>query len=215
VKIGGKEMKYAIVRNGGKQYKAVPGETIQVDRLPADPGKKVVLSEVLFIADGVKKVTIGTPLIKGAKVETTVADQIKGPKIRVFKYKPKVRYRRRQGHRQKYTLLNVDKIVSSATKESSTKTASSKSTKTKTTSTKATSTKTTKSKATSSKTTKSKATRAKTTSNKTTKTKAASTKTTKSKATSTKPTKAKASGSKTTSKTKAKPSTKAGEKDGS
>jgi large subunit ribosomal protein L21 len=121
VKIGGEEMKYAIVKSGGKQYKAVPGETIQVDKLPIDPGKKVVLNEVLFIADGVKKVTIGTPLIKGAKVETTVADQIKGPKIRVFKYKPKVRYRRRQGHRQKYTLLQVDKIIrSSSTKSSKT-----------------------------------------------------------------------------------------------
>jgi large subunit ribosomal protein L21 len=121
VKIGGEEMKYAIIRSGGKQYKAVPGETIQVDKLPVDPGNKVVLNEVLFIADGVKKVTIGTPLIKGAKVETTVADQIKGPKIRVFKYKPKVRYRKRQGHRQKYTLLSVDKIVSSSEKASSDK----------------------------------------------------------------------------------------------
>jgi large subunit ribosomal protein L21 len=121
VKIGGEEMKYAIIRSGGKQYKAVPGETIQVDKLPVDPGNKVVLNEVLFIADGVKKVTIGTPLIKGAKVETTVADQIKGPKIRVFKYKPKVRYRKRQGHRQKYTLLSVDKIISSSEKASSDK----------------------------------------------------------------------------------------------
>ncbi len=104
-------MKYAIVVSGGKQYKAVPGEIIQVDKLPKQVKDKVVLDEVLFIADGDKKVTIGTPTIKGAKVETTVADQIKGPKIRVFKYKPKVRYRRRQGHRQQYTLLEVKKIV--------------------------------------------------------------------------------------------------------
>ena len=104
-------MKYAIVLSGGKQYKVVPGEVIQVDKLPVEEGKKVVLKEVLFVADGVKKVTIGTPLIKGVEVQTTVAGQIKGPKIRVFKYKPKVRYRRRQGHRQRYTLLQVDKIV--------------------------------------------------------------------------------------------------------
>jgi large subunit ribosomal protein L21 len=111
VKIGGDVMKYAIVQSGGKQYKAIPGEVIQVDKLPVELGKKVTLDEVLFIADGVKKVTIGTPLVKGAKVQATVEGQIKGPKIRVFKYKPKVRYRRRQGHRQRYTLLRIDKIV--------------------------------------------------------------------------------------------------------
>ncbi len=104
-------MKYAIVVSGGKQYKAVPGEIIQVDKLPQEVNDKVVLDEVLFIADGKKKVAIGTPTIKGAKVETIVTGQIKGPKIRVFKYKPRVRYRRRQGHRQQYTLLEVKKIV--------------------------------------------------------------------------------------------------------
>ena len=69
------------------------------------------MKEVLFISDGKKKVTIGTPQIKGAKVETTVTGQIKGPKLLVFKYKPRVHYRKRQGHRQQYTLLQVDKIV--------------------------------------------------------------------------------------------------------
>ena len=103
-------MKYAIVISGGKQYQAIPGETLQVDKLTDEPGKKVTLDEVLFIADG-KKVIIGTPVIKGAQVKTTVTAQIKGTKIIVFKYKPKVRYRRKQGHRQKYTLLQVDKIV--------------------------------------------------------------------------------------------------------
>ena len=104
-------MKYAIVVSGGKQYKAIPGEILQVDKLPQDVGKKVALKDVLFISDGKKKVTIGTPQVKGAKVETTVEGQIKGPKIRVFKYKPRVNYRKRQGHRQQYTLLRVNKIV--------------------------------------------------------------------------------------------------------
>ena len=104
-------MKYAIVVSGGKQYKAVPGEILQVDKLPTEVGKKFALKEVLFISDGKKKVTIGTPQIKGAKVETTVTGQIKGPKLLVFKYKPRVHYRKRQGHRQLYTLLQVDKIV--------------------------------------------------------------------------------------------------------
>ncbi len=103
-------MKYAIVSNGGKQYKAVPGETLQVDRLPNEVEDQVVLEDILFIADD-NKLAIGEPLIKGAKVKTTVTGQIKGPKIVVFKYKPKVRYRRKQGHRQHYTLLRVDEIV--------------------------------------------------------------------------------------------------------
>lgn len=110
VKLGGRNMKYAIAICSGKQYKVEPGEIIQVDKLINEVGDKVILDEVLFIADG-KKVTVGTPVIKGAQVKTTVTGQIKGPKILVFKYKPKVRYRRRQGHRQKYTLLQVDKIV--------------------------------------------------------------------------------------------------------
>ncbi len=104
-------MEYAIVVSGGKQYKVVPGDILQVDKLPVEIGKKFVLDEVLFISDGKKKVTIGTPQIKGAKVETTVTDQIKGPKLLVFKYKPRVHYRKRQGHRQLYTLLKVNKIV--------------------------------------------------------------------------------------------------------
>ena len=203
-------MKYAIIRSGGKQYKAVPGEKIQVDKLPVDPGKKVVLDEVLFIADGVKKVTIGTPLIKGAKVETTVADQIKGPKIRVFKYKPKVRYRRRQGHRQKYTLLNVDEIVAgtekASTKASSTKAPSTAKTSTpKASATKASAAKTSTKKAASTK----KPSTAKASSTKATSTKKAASSPKKSTP------KGKAASSKKTSTTKAKTSKKAGDKDGS
>jgi large subunit ribosomal protein L21 len=211
VKIGGEEMKYAIIRSGGKQYKAVPGEIIQVDKLPVDPGKKVVLNEVLFIADGAKKVNIGTPLIKGAKVETTVADQIKGPKILVFKYKPKVRYRRRQGHRQKYTLLKVDTIVAGTTKAASSK-------KAETTKKAASTSKTATKKPASTK----KASTKKTTGTaKTSTKKAASTaktstkKTTSKKSTGTKATTSKSSGAKSTGSTKTKASKKAGDKDGS
>ena len=103
-------MNYAIVVSGGKQYKAVPGEILQVDRLPHEVEQQVVLDEVLFIADQ-DKFEIGDPFVKDAKVKTTVTDQIKGPKIQVFKYKPKVRYRKKRGHRQHYTLLRVDEIV--------------------------------------------------------------------------------------------------------
>lgn len=103
-------MKYAIIESGGKQYKAVPGEIIRVDRLSNEVGEELSLDRVLFIADD-EELHIGTPTVEGAKVQTTVADQIKGRKIVVFKYKPANRYRVKQGHRQRYTLLNIDKIL--------------------------------------------------------------------------------------------------------
>jgi large subunit ribosomal protein L21 len=101
---------YAVVRSGARQYRAEEGGTIVVERLSAEPGDKVELTEVLLVADG-KKVTVGQPVVKGAKVEATVVAQEKGPKIHIFKYRPKERYRRRAGHRQLYTRLRVDKVV--------------------------------------------------------------------------------------------------------
>lgn len=103
-------MKYAIVESGGKQYKAVPGETIRVDRLPNEIGEEISLEKVLFIADD-GELHIGTPTVEGATVQATVAEEIKGRKIVVLKYKPANRYRVKQGHRQRYTLLNIDKIL--------------------------------------------------------------------------------------------------------
>jgi len=102
-------MEYAIVEDGGKQYKVVEGGSIEVDRFPAEIGEQVDLERVLLINNG-DDVTIGTPLIEGAKVKATVVGQIKGPKIIVFKYKPQVRYRVKTGHRQKYTRLQIDSI---------------------------------------------------------------------------------------------------------
>lgn len=103
-------MRYAIVESGGKQYKAVPGETIRVDRLPHEVDDKIDLENVLFVAED-DEFQIGTPTLDGTMVKATVEDQIKGRKILVFKFKPKVRYRKRQGHRQRYTLLKIDEIV--------------------------------------------------------------------------------------------------------
>ncbi|MBS3752633.1 MAG: 50S ribosomal protein L21 [Anaerolineales bacterium] len=103
-------MKYAIMESGGKQYKAVPGETVRVDRLPNEVNDKIDLDKVLLVVDD-GDIKIGTPILEGATIKATVSDQIKGRKIRVFKYKPKVRYRKRQGHRQRYTLLKIDEIV--------------------------------------------------------------------------------------------------------
>jgi large subunit ribosomal protein L21 len=102
-------MKYAIVENGGKQYKAVEGNTIQVDRLSVDIGEELALDKVLlFVNDD--KVSVGTPLVKKAKVNATVVDHIKGPKIIVFKYRPRNRYRVKTGHRQPYTRLMINSI---------------------------------------------------------------------------------------------------------
>jgi len=109
-------MKYAIVEDGGKQYKAVEGGTIDVDRFPSEPGEQVDLERVLLISDG-EEVSIGAPLIEGAKVQATVVAQIKGPKIIVFKYKPKKRYRVKKGHRQQYTRLQIDSIVTEEKEE--------------------------------------------------------------------------------------------------
>ena len=106
---GGREI-YAIIETGGKQYKVTPGLTIDVERLEVDEGNTVELDRVLFIADG-DKVTVGTPTIDGAKVVATSRGDGKGKKIIVFKYKPKVRYHKKTGHRQLYTKLAIDKIV--------------------------------------------------------------------------------------------------------
>ena len=101
---------YAIIETGSKQYKAVPGQTIDVERLDVAEGSTVELDRVLLIADG-DKVTVGKPVIDGAKVLATAQSNGRGEKIIVFRYKPKVRYRRKTGHRQLFTRLFIDKIV--------------------------------------------------------------------------------------------------------
>ena len=101
---------YAIVETGGKQYKVSPGQVIEVDRLDMGEGNTVELDRVLLIGDG-DKVTVGTPVIDGAKVVATLEEEGKGKKIIVFRYKNKVRYRKKTGHRQFYSRLSIDKIV--------------------------------------------------------------------------------------------------------
>lgn len=100
---------YAIVESGGKQYKVAPGQTIDVERLNAAEGNAVELDRVLLIADG-GKVTVGNPTIEGAKVTATSRGEAKGDKVVVFKYKSKVRYRKKAGHRQIYTTLAINSI---------------------------------------------------------------------------------------------------------
>lgn len=103
-------MKYAIVESGGKQYRAVEGGTIEVDRLSLEAGAKLDLNSVLLVADG-DNISVGAPLVKGAAVTATVVDHTKGPKIVVFRYRPKKHYRVKTGHRQQYTLLKVESIT--------------------------------------------------------------------------------------------------------
>lgn len=102
-------MRYAIIQSGGKQYKAVEGETIEIDNVAEEVGKKLELGDVLLVSDG-DKVHVGTPMVSGAKVAATVVAQDKGPKVTVFKYKPKIRYRVKTGHRQMLTRLMIDSI---------------------------------------------------------------------------------------------------------
>ncbi len=106
-------MNYAIVESGGKQYRASEGEVIEVDRLPLEVGDSVEWQDVLLLVDE-SKVLIGQPYVRGAKIKGKVVDQIKARKVLVFKYKPKIRYRRTQGHRQRYTRVMIEKIYQPA-----------------------------------------------------------------------------------------------------
>lgn len=101
---------YAIVRTGGKQYRVQEGRSVTVERLPGDEGDTVELQDVLLIGDG-DDVTVGAPVIEGARVVAEVENQGRAPKIIVFKYKAKVRYRRKLGHRQQFTKLTVREIL--------------------------------------------------------------------------------------------------------
>jgi large subunit ribosomal protein L21 len=103
-------MNYAIIETGGKQYKVTEGQTIDVDRLQVEEGGSVQLDKVLLLADG-DNITVGKPLVEGARVMATVKKNGKGKKIIVFHYKAKVRERRKNGHRQQFTSISIDKIL--------------------------------------------------------------------------------------------------------
>ncbi|MCL6635479.1 MAG: 50S ribosomal protein L21 [Peptococcaceae bacterium] len=100
---------YAIIETGGKQYRVQEGDTLYVEKLPAEAGETVEVNRVLaVVGDG--DVKVGTPLVEGAKVVLKVVRHGRGRKIIVFKYKPKKNYRRKQGHRQPFTQVTVEKI---------------------------------------------------------------------------------------------------------
>ncbi len=100
---------YAIIRDRGTQYRVEEGQVLEVARLEAEAGAEIELGEVLLL--GGDQTLVGAPLIAGAKVMAKVLDETKGEKIVVFKYKNKKRYRRRTGHRQRYTRIAISQIV--------------------------------------------------------------------------------------------------------
>lgn len=101
-------MMYAIIETGGKQLKVEEGQSIFVEKLDVEAGNEVTFDKVLFV--GGDTVKVGTPYVDGATVTAKVEKQGKAKKITVFKYKPKKNYKRKQGHRQPYTKLTIEKI---------------------------------------------------------------------------------------------------------
>lgn len=104
---------YAVVETGGQHYRVEVGDSIDVEKLPAEVGETVELDNVILIS-GEDGVTVGRPTVEGATVRATVADHFRGPKLVIFKMKPKKRYRRKKGHRQSQTRLTIDAIETSA-----------------------------------------------------------------------------------------------------
>ncbi len=100
---------FAVVKTGGKQYKVAQGDVIQVEKLPAEAGKSVELNEVLALFDG-GKLTVGAPMVKGAKVTAEVVAQNRTGKLIVFKKKRRQNYRRKKHQRQEYTVLKITAI---------------------------------------------------------------------------------------------------------
>ena len=102
-------MDYAIVRTGGKQYRVSPGDIVDVERLPDLEGPSIQLTDVLAVSkDGA--LTVGTPTVEGARVHANIQQLVKGEKITVFKYRRKTRYRRKLGHRQQYSRIEIQDI---------------------------------------------------------------------------------------------------------
>ena len=102
---------YALIEFKGKQYKAEKGVRLQVDRIAQEVGSAVEIDQVLLLSSGGDgPVTLGAPYVPGAKVSATLVAHEKGKKIIVFKYKPKKDYRRKQGHRQNYSIIKIEDI---------------------------------------------------------------------------------------------------------
>ena len=100
---------YAVFKTGGKQYRVSEGETLKIEKLEVEPGKKITFNEVLMIADG-ENVQLGSPLVEKASVEAKVISQGKGKKINILKFKRRKHSMKQQGHRQLFTEIQIGKI---------------------------------------------------------------------------------------------------------
>ena len=100
---------HAIIVTGGKQYKVTEGDVLYVEKLPNEAGDTVTFDQVLAVIDG-DKATFGQPAVSGASVQANGVKNGKGKKVIVFKYKPKKNYKRKQGHRQPYTKIEITKV---------------------------------------------------------------------------------------------------------
>ena len=100
----------AIIKTGGKQYKVSPGQIVNVEKLPGNVGDKVEFDEVLSVSDESGKIKVGTPFVKDSRVTGKILGGVKGEKITVFKFRRRKGYRRKTGHRQKYTSVQITEI---------------------------------------------------------------------------------------------------------
>lgn len=116
---------YAIIESCGKQYKVAEGDVVFFEKLDAEEGKKVTFDKVILVSEE-GNVQVGAPYVKGVKVEGKVVSHGKGKKIIVFKMKAKKNYRRKQGHRQPYTKVEITSIKTAAKKAEATTAASAK-----------------------------------------------------------------------------------------
>lgn len=111
---------YAIIESCGKQYKVAEGDVVFFEKLDTEEGKKITFDKVILVSEE-EKVQIGNPYVKGVKVEGKVVAHGKGKKIIVFKYKAKKNYRRKQGHRQPYTKVEITAVKTSSSKKTTAK----------------------------------------------------------------------------------------------
>lgn len=102
--------RYAIFQTGGKQYQAIPGKTVAIEKIEGEAGNKIEFNEILFRKSGDDSFEFGQPYIKNAHITASIVKQTKGPKIIVFKFKRRKKYRLKQGHRQPMTVVRIENI---------------------------------------------------------------------------------------------------------
>ena len=101
---------FAVFKTGGKQYKVQEGDLVKVEKLDAEEGKTIKISDVLMVVDG-ETTTVGTPTVKGATVSAKVNSHGRGPKVKIVKFHRRKQYRKQMGHRQAFTELSIEKIT--------------------------------------------------------------------------------------------------------